>query len=192
MTNSSMTVHGPGIDVRVHFAETIGMILKAGSMWIVLMSPSVVLATPPSNSGVQIVNYTIVINPDAKERIQIGIPESFEAEEGVSTSPRARSSSNFVFQLYTANPNSSTGWHYHPGTVLATVAEGSVDWYDASCVKHVHKAGEFFIEDDHTLHEVRNSGSIPAHLVLTFIIAKGLAYKISAPAPPCASHLGLQ
>jgi hypothetical protein len=49
----------------------------------------------------------------------------------------------------------STGWHMHPGIVLVTIEDGSVEWYDAKCLKHIHKAGDFFTEDDQP-HFVRN------------------------------------
>jgi quercetin dioxygenase-like cupin family protein len=149
------------------------------------------LATPPSERGVAVVNYTLVIDPDETDRVQIKLPTSTEYEEDATTSHGTRSPSVFVFQVYTANPNSNTGWHYHPGIVLATVAEGSVDWYDSHCVKHIHKAGDYFTENDHEVHEVRNTSSAPARLIITFIIAKGQTYKISAPAPQCARALGL-
>jgi hypothetical protein len=35
-------------------------------------------------------------------------------------------------------------WQYHPGMLLATVADGSIKWYDARCTPHVRKAGDFF------------------------------------------------
>jgi hypothetical protein len=34
-----------------------------------------------------------------------------------------------------------------------------ISWYDAKCVKHVHKAGDFFTEADRAVHELRNGGS---------------------------------
>lgn len=168
------------------------MTLKTVSVFVILADSRITLATPPSDKGVQIVNYTLFIDPDATDRVQIRLPETLQYEEDAPISHGTRSPSSFVFQVYTAYPNSNTGWHYHPGIVLATVADGSVDWYDATCTKHVRKRGEFFMEKDHELHEVRNSSSAPAHLIMTFIIAKGLTYKISAPAPFCAAHLGLQ
>lgn len=150
-----------------------------------------VLATPPSNSGVHLVNYTLVIDPDATDPVQINLPGASEYEEDAPLTHGTRSPSVFVFEDNVFDPNGNTGWHYHPGILLVTVAEGSVDWYDSSCTKHVRKTGDFFTESDRAVHEVRNSGSVRARLILTFIIAKGLTFKISAPAPACAAAFGL-
>jgi quercetin dioxygenase-like cupin family protein len=166
-------------------------ILVLAAAFMSSLASRAVLATPPSNSGVHLVNYTLVIDPDAIDPVQINLPGASEYEEDAPLSRGTRSPSVFVFEDNVFDPNGNTGWHYHPGIVLATVAEGSVDWYDAQCVKHVRKAGDFFMESDRAIHEVRNSGTVPARLIITFIVAKGLTFKISAPAPPCAAALGL-
>jgi quercetin dioxygenase-like cupin family protein len=151
-----------------------------------------VLATPPSNTGLQVANFTLVIDPDATDRVQINLPAASDYEEDAPLSHGTRSPATFLFQVFTSHPKSSTGWHYHPGILLVSVADGSVDWYDDSCVKHVRKAGDFFMEREHELHVVLNSSTVPSRLIITFIIAKGLTYKISAPPPPCAAALGLK
>jgi hypothetical protein len=85
------------------------VMLKAGWMWALLGGSGIAQATPPSNSGVQIVNYTLVIDPDAADRLQIRLPESVEYEEDISINHGTRSPSSFVFQVYTADPDSNTG-----------------------------------------------------------------------------------
>jgi quercetin dioxygenase-like cupin family protein len=146
-------------------------------------------ATPPAGEH-RSVDYTLVIDPDAADRVQINLPAATEYEEDVPTSHGTRSPSVFVFQDTTINPHGDTGWHYHPGIVLVTVAAGSFEWYDAKCTKHVRTAGEFFMESDQ-LHYVRNVSPVPSRMIITFIIAKGLTNKIYAPAPACAAALGL-
>jgi quercetin dioxygenase-like cupin family protein len=165
--------------------------LKALAVLGVLAVGEPGVATPPSNSGVGTTNYTLVIDPDASDRVQINLPAASEYEEDAPLNHGTRSPSVFMFQVYTAAPGSDTGWHYHPGILLVTVEEGSVDWYDGNCIKHIHKAGDFYIEPDRELHKVRNESALPARLVITYIIAKGLTYKISAPAPACAASAGL-
>ena len=122
--------------------------------------------------------------------MQINLPAASEYEEDAPISHGTRSPSIFLFQDFTIPQNANTGWHYHPGIVLITVATGSVEWFDASCTKHVRAAGDFFTESDQ-LHYVRNVNSVPSRMIITFIIAKGLTNKIFAPAPPCAAALGL-
>jgi quercetin dioxygenase-like cupin family protein len=109
------------------------------------------LASPPTE-GVEIVNYTLVIDPDTTNRVRIKLPAPSEYEEDAPISHGSRSPAVFMFQVYTAHPNSNTGWHYHPGMLLATVADGSIEWYDASCTPHVRKAGDFFVEHDREVH----------------------------------------
>jgi quercetin dioxygenase-like cupin family protein len=167
-------------------------ILVKAATSAILLAAGPALATPPSDTGLRFVNYTLTIDPDATRRVKVSLPPALEYEEDAVISHGTRSPSVFVFEDNVFDPNASTGWHYHPGIVLATVAEGSVDWYDGSCTKHVRKAGDFFTESDHAIHFVRNSNSVPARLIITFIISKGVTFKISTPAPACAAALGLK
>jgi quercetin dioxygenase-like cupin family protein len=167
-------------------------ILTIAATLIILFAPVPMFATLPSETGLHPVNYALIIDPDATDRVRINLPATREYEEDMSISRDTRSPSVFVFQDNVFDPNSSTGWHYHPGIVLATVVEGSVDWYDANCTKHVRKSGDFFMESDRMIHNVRNSSAAPARLIMTFIIAKGLTFKIGVPAPACAVPLGLK
>jgi quercetin dioxygenase-like cupin family protein len=142
------------------------------------------------SGGTAAVNYTLVIDPDATDPVQLNLPAA-EFEENVSVSYKTRSPSVFVFQDYTMQQGTSTGWHMHPGIVLVTIADGSVEWYDAKCLKHIHKAGDFFTEDDQP-HFVRNVDAATARLFITFVIAKGERNKIYQPSPPCALALDLR
>jgi quercetin dioxygenase-like cupin family protein len=136
------------------------------------------------------VNYTLVIDPDATDRVQINLPVVVDYEEDTSVKYDTRNPSVYVFQDFIMNPHTNTGWHIHPGLVLITIADGSVDWYDSNCVKHFHKSGDFFRESDQ-LHFVQNASDTPARLIITYIIAKGETNKIYQPAPSCAAALGL-
>jgi len=162
---------------------------KAGAAVLTSAIGALALAGPPT--GVSYVNYTLLIDPDAADRLQINLPEASGYEEDVATGHGTRSPAVFVFQDFTMYPDANTGWHYHPGIVLITVAQGSVDWYDARCTKRTHTAGDFFTEGNQ-LHFVRNSSSSPARLIITFVIEKGVTNKIFAPPPPCAAALGLR
>ena len=165
-------------------------IVTTAAASLLLGVAALAFGTPPSETGVQSPNYALVIDPDATDRVQINLPAASEYEEDAPISHGTRSPSIFVFQDTTLDQNANTGWHYHPGLVLITVAAGSLEWYDAKCTKRVHAAGDFFTESDQ-LHYVRNVNSVPMRMIITFIIAKGLTNKIYAPAPPCAAALGL-
>jgi quercetin dioxygenase-like cupin family protein len=156
----------------------------------VLSALQPVLATPPTE-GVHFVYYTLTIDPDATDRVQIRLPKAFEYEEDALISRTTRSPSVFLFMDTTFDPNANTGWHYHPGIVLNTVVDGQLDWYDGNCVRHVLKRGDYFVEGNRVLHRVGNSTATPARVIQAFIITKGITFKIDAPAPSCAAALGL-
>jgi quercetin dioxygenase-like cupin family protein len=149
------------------------------------------LATPPTGE-LHFVRYTLTIDPDAADRVQIGLPAALELDEDAALSHDTRNPSVFLFEDITYDSNADTGWHYHPGIVLSSVVDGQVEWYDADCVPHVHKQGDFFVERNRQVHFVRNNTGTSARLIQTFIIAKGLPYKISVVAPRCAAALGLE
>jgi quercetin dioxygenase-like cupin family protein len=165
-------------------------LFRLAALVLLIGIPHFASGTPPSAAGSKYLNYTLVIDPDATERVQINLPAAVAYEEDAPVRLGTRSPSVFVFQDFTLLPGGNTGWHIHPGIVLITMAEGSVDWYDAQCMKHVHSAGDFFMESDQ-LHFVQNNTSSPSRMIITFVIAKGLTNKIYRPAPACADALGL-
>jgi hypothetical protein len=67
---------------------------------------------------------------------------------------------------------------------------GTVEWYDGNCKKTVYNAGDAGTEGSQ-LHYVSNVGTVNAHFMVTYIIAKGAASRVDEPAPPCAAGLGL-
>lgn len=146
----------------------------------------------PAGTGANsaVVEYTLVIDPDAADRVQINLPAGAEYIEDAPLRHDTRNPSVFVFQDYIMEPGANSGWHTHDGIVLTTVVDGTVEWYDKTCTEHVHSAGEFFTESDQ-LHFVRNASAGTARLIQTFIIAKGEAKKNYRPAPPCAAALGI-
>ena len=99
--------------------------------------------------------------------------------------------SDFVVQDVAFATGGFSGWHYHPGVLLATVTEGSVEWYDANCGLHVYKQGESFTENN-APHNVRNVAPVRARLMITYVVPKGAVRRLESPAPSCAAALGLQ
>lgn len=88
-------------------------------------------------------------------------------------------------------PGGHTGWHSHPGILLSSVTEGSIEWYDSQCVKHVYNVGDALTESTQP-HYVRNVGTVNARFMVTYILAKGQPRRIDQPAPACAAALGLE
>jgi quercetin dioxygenase-like cupin family protein len=74
-----------------------------------------------------------------------------------------------AFVEATLEPGGSTGWHHHPGVGLASVASGTVAFYNDECDKTVYEAGEGFYES-HEPMLVRNEGNVDAVFYVTFIV----------------------
>jgi quercetin dioxygenase-like cupin family protein len=98
--------------------------------------------------------------------------------------------SNFIVQDVSYFPGGHTGWHSHPGILLVSVTEGSIEWYNANCERTVYNVGDSLTESTAT-HFVRNVGSVNARFMVTYVLAKGQPRRIDQPAPTCAAALGL-
>ena len=89
-----------------------------------------------------------------------------------------------VFTL-TYPVGSTSGWHSHPGIVLATVESGTVR-RQVGCRSHTFSVGDSFTEADP--HQVSNAGTTPAVLRITQLFpasVKPTALRIDQPAPTC-------
>jgi quercetin dioxygenase-like cupin family protein len=98
--------------------------------------------------------------------------------------------SDFYFQDLVVGPGGYTGWHSHPGVLMIALKEGSVDWYDANCVKHTYSAGQSFTESSES-HNVFNAGTVNAHLLISYIVKHGAPRRIDNAQPACGAALGL-
>jgi quercetin dioxygenase-like cupin family protein len=82
---------------------------------------------------------------------------------------RARPGFNTVVASFTFGPNSSTGWHTHPGRTLVTVKSGTFTVYHAEeCDPLVYEAGDAFVELPTTVHVGRNETTEPVELGVVF------------------------
>lgn len=97
---------------------------------------------------------------------------------------------SFTVQDVSYFPGGHTGWHSHPGILLVTVTEGSIQWYNSNCEGTVYNVGDSFTETTET-HYFRNVGSINARIMVTYVLAPGQPRRIDQPAPTCAAALGL-
>ena len=99
--------------------------------------------------------------------------------------------SEFYFQDLVVKPGGRTGWHSHPGLLLITLKDGSVDFYDKDCSKHTYTAGQSFTEGAEA-HNVVNSGSGNARLLVAYIVKSGEPRRIENPQPRCGEALQLR
>lgn len=92
---------------------------------------------------------------------------------------------NTVVADFTFGPNSSTGWHTHPGKTLVTVKSGTFTVYHArDCAPNVYQPGDAFVELPSSVHVGRNETSGTVELgVVFFGVPIGGSPRISQPQP---------
>lgn len=97
----------------------------------------------------------------------------------------AKAGANTVVARFTFGPNSSTGWHTHPGRTLVTVKTGTFTVYHAEdCAPHVYGPGEAFVELPTTVHVGRNETTANVELgVVFFRVPIGGSPRIDQPQP---------
>ncbi|ORA11839.1 hypothetical protein BST16_18425 [Mycobacterium asiaticum DSM 44297] len=93
----------------------------------------------------------------------------------------------FVVRDATIEPGGRIGWHWHRGTVIAAVKEGTLYHYGSDCsLDGIYRAGESFVEPsgaDH-VHDGRNLGATPVVLEVMYIIPEGTPLADAREAPP--------
>ncbi|MCV7418247.1 cupin domain-containing protein [Mycolicibacterium litorale] len=95
---------------------------------------------------------------------------------------------DYVFREITIAPGGSTGWHAHPGQLLATVKEGVLLHNRADCsVDGVYVAGQDITEKGGPgyVHIGRNVGPTPLVLQVLYINPAGAPLADDAPDPGC-------
>jgi quercetin dioxygenase-like cupin family protein len=92
---------------------------------------------------------------------------------------------NTVVADVTFGPNSSTGWHTHPGKTLVTVKSGTFTVYHArDCEPMVYGPGDAFVELPSTIHIGRNETDGIVELgVVFFGVPIGGSPRIDQPQP---------
>lgn len=112
-------------------------------------------------------------------------------EIGVNSTTVNQSSQDgrdFIISESTIDPGGSTGWHFHNGTVVVAVKQGTVTRYAADCsVDGVHNPGDTFIEPvgPGHVHLARNLGTIPASLEVMYVLPAGRPLHEDAANPGC-------
>ena len=98
---------------------------------------------------------------------------------------KARPDKSTVVASFTFGPNSSTGWHTHPGRTLVTVKSGTFTVYHADdCEPRVYEPGDAFVELPTTVHVGRNETSETVELgVVFFKVPIGGSPRIDQPQP---------
>src|SRR3982074_1131471 len=85
--------------------------------------------------------------------------------------------SEMYFQDLIVGPGGYTGWHSHPGLLMITMKEGSVDFYNKDCLKNTYTAGQSFTEGAEP-HALVNTASANARLLIAYIVKAGESRRI--------------
>ncbi|ORJ64747.1 cupin [Mycobacterium simiae] len=110
---------------------------------------------------------------------------------GVTSRQLSQSSQDgrdFIIRDITIAPGGSTGWHWHDGTLVGAVKDGTLTHYAADCsVDGVYNPGDPVTEpagSDH-VHIGRNLGSTPVVLEIIYIMPPGKPLAEDAANPGC-------
>ena len=143
-------------------------LLVAGTVAAVAVVPSAALATPGSG-----VSGTVLAKGASDGKLKIKTPEG---------------DTDVVVRTITLAPGGSTGWHHHPGQLVAVVQAGTLTRTLDDCSVEVTAAGGAFIEPSggKHIHIGRNLGTEPVVLYVTYLLPKGAPLSVDEPAPDCA------
>src|ERR1039457_2836839 len=151
----------------------------------------IALATPTVGLNFKNILASGAIDPDVFRFVRVPVPATATASENEWNAMLfTNGPANFIVQDVSYFPGGHTGWHSHPGILLSSVTEGSIEWYNSSCQKQVYNVGDSLTESG--VHFVRNVGPVNARFMVTYVIAKGQPLRIDQSAPACAAALGLE
>jgi quercetin dioxygenase-like cupin family protein len=107
----------------------------------------------------------------------------------IAVKAEAKAPSDIVVRRHDYAPQSTTGWHRHPGPVFITVTLGTLTYYeydDPTCIPHTVSAGQGFVDDGRG-HVVRNETDQPAQDVSVITAPVGGPFRTErdAPNPSC-------
>ncbi|MGH3803261.1 MAG: cupin domain-containing protein [Pseudonocardiaceae bacterium] len=95
---------------------------------------------------------------------------------------------DIVVRHIVIEPGGSTGWHYHPGELIAVVHKGTLTRTLEDCSVQTNSPGQSFVEaaGDRHAHVGRNLGAEPVQLYVTYVIPAGAPLSIDATDPGCS------
>ena len=98
-----------------------------------------------------------------------------------------------LVQKLTFSPGAFSGWHHHPGIVIVTIKEGSVQLMHSDCSVHEYgpasEHGSVFIEGEQRVHEARSAGGAVVYATYVAPDASPPVFRIENDAPMCATTM---
>jgi quercetin dioxygenase-like cupin family protein len=101
---------------------------------------------------------------------------------------------NVAMAQITVQPGGVSGWHSHPGGAIIVVQQGSLTVYESvgsTCETKTYTAGQAFVERPGEVDQVKNTGTIPYVLFVTFPrVPQGASARTDEPDPgTCPSEI---
>lgn len=133
-------------------------------------------ASPPS--GVAITNYVTV---------------DLEAGDHLNSDRikfQTKGPTDLRVQQLSFSPGGSTGWHYHPGMVIVTVASGTLTVWESDCSKTDYGPGSpngaAFIEALPHAHQATSADGASVYVTYVVPDASPPVFRVEQPVPFCA------
>jgi len=94
---------------------------------------------------------------------------------------QTKDAADVVVQTVTIATGGNSGWHYHPGFLLAVVESGSVT-LTVGCSSNTYSVGQTFYETGTTPTIARNASAGQTVVRVTYVVPKGSVTRIDVPA----------
>jgi quercetin dioxygenase-like cupin family protein len=133
-----------------------------------------------------------IATPPVGQHPSVPVLGTFAGRQHVDTDGikfKTRGPADVASFTVTYDPGGYSGWHTHPGMIIAVVQTGAVV-REVGCRSRIYKAGEAFIEsDEQPSGQVRNaSATDPAVVVATQIVPQGSPRRVDQDAAPTCHH----
>jgi quercetin dioxygenase-like cupin family protein len=161
-----------------------GWRVAAACAAITIVVAATAWATPPSGLILTTLTTAVAAN---------GISEHLQVSRNAngSVTPwqlqmQAQGQTDYIVAHLQIPPGGHSGWHSHPGVLVAAVKSGQIDFYDQNCTLSRIGAGSVYTENN-DVHAIYNSGNEAAELYITFLVKHGAGRRLDEPPPSCAS-----
>lgn len=159
---------------------------RAAIVSAVVLAPVVVAAAAFATPGLNVLSASV----QARGTLETNAGPNLVVNSKSGVHVKTKGSTDIVTQEIRIGPGGHTGWHSHPGPVLVTVKEGSLQLIyadDTNCTGTVYEAGDSFIDrGDETTHIARASAFTGVVLWATYFVPgtpTTTGFRIDAPDP---------
>src|SRR5437762_10698957 len=94
---------------------------------------------------------------------------------------QTKDEADVVVQTITIDPGGNSGWHYHPGFLLAVVESGAVS-LTVGCASNTYSVGQTFYDTGTTPTIARNASPGQTVVRVIYVVPNGPLTRIDVPA----------